>query len=173
MVGKDEARERALLEEIAQGTQESFESLRDLARGIFPPLLADEGLPAALGAQARKAAVPVEVQSHSVGRYPREVEAAAYFCCLEALQNAAKYAEASSVTISLAFADGELRFEVHDDGGGFDPATIARGTGLQNMIDRLEAIGGALEIRSAPGVGTTLVGRIPVVGDLVGDGSLR
>lgn len=144
--------------------QEALDDLRDLARGIYPPLLADKGLVAALEAQGQRSPIPVEVHPDGVGRYPAEAEAAVYFCVLEALQNAGKYAEASRVEIRLHAADSELRFEVADDGKGFDPATTARGSGLQNIEDRVAALGGALEIRSAPGRGTTVAGRVPVGG---------
>jgi signal transduction histidine kinase len=94
------------------------------------------------------------------------VESAVYFCCLEALNNVAKYAEASTVEIHLAHADGELRFDVIDDGHGFDPSTTDHGSGLQGMADRLDAIGGSIEILSAPGQGTRVVGRLPIEGEL-------
>ena len=135
--------------------------IRDLARGIYPPLLADQGLVAALQAQARKAAVPTEVRSDGVGRYPQDTEAAVYFCVLEALQNIGKYAGASQVAVSLEAADGSLRFTVRDDGAGFD-AGAAHGSGLTNMRDRLESLGGSLVVRSEPGRGTTVTGVIPV-----------
>ena len=103
----------------------------------------------------------VEVESDGTGRYSQEVEAAVYFCCLEALQNVAKYSEASRATVRLLDEDGWLTFTVADDGVGFDPDTAPRGTGLQGIVDRLEALGGTLEIRSRPMKGTTLTGRIP------------
>jgi signal transduction histidine kinase len=151
-----------LIEGIKGETQEALENLRDLARGIYPPLLADKGLAAALESQARKVPVPVTVEPNGIGRYSQEAEAAAYFCVLEALQNAAKYAEASSATVRLGHQDGDLVFEVSDDGRGFDPAATPQGSGLQNMADRLEALGGTVEVASAPGQGTTVTGRIPV-----------
>ena len=101
---------------------DALEQLRDLARGIYPPLLADQGLVAALEAQARKASVPTEVRSDGIGRYPQDIEAAVYFCVLEALNNVAKYAEATRAEVSLAQDDGHLRFAVVDDGAGFDTA---------------------------------------------------
>jgi signal transduction histidine kinase len=140
----------------------ALEDLRDLARGIYPPLLADQGLAAALAAQARKATVPVDVRAADVGRFRQDVEAAIYFACLEALQNVAKYANASGVTISIAGENGEVSFEVADDGAGFDPAVTTHGTGLQGIADRIDARGGRFEVRSRPGAGTTLAGRIPV-----------
>ncbi len=129
LVERDPARAKAMLAEIQADTQDALETLRDLARGVYPPLLADQGLGAALAAQARKAAVPVEVEADGIGRYPQDVEATVYFCCLEALQNVAKYAEASRVTVRLSGGDGGLVFEVRDDGIGFDPASAGRGSG--------------------------------------------
>jgi signal transduction histidine kinase len=160
LLERDPAKARTMLEELQGQTAETLEDLRDLARGIYPPLLADKGLPAALEAQARKSPVPVTVHPDGVGRYGQDVESAVYFCCLEALNNVAKYADASSVEIRLRQSDGELRFEVADDGVGFEPATRNGGTGLQGMADRLDAIGGTLDIVSAPGAGTTVTGRL-------------
>jgi signal transduction histidine kinase len=161
MIGKDEAAERRLLDEVQSDTGEALETLRDLARGIYPPLLADQGLRAALLAQIRKAAMPTTLEADGIGRYPREVEVAVYFCCLEALQNVAKYAGASRAVIRLMPEEDRLRFEVTDDGVGFDPGSTGYGTGLQGMADRLEAVGGTLALRSTPAEGTTVVGRLP------------
>jgi len=161
LLERDPAKARTMLEELQGQTTETLEDLRDLARGIYPPLLADKGLPAALEAQARKSPIPVSVQPDGVGRYGQDVESAVYFCCLEALNNVAKYADASSVEIRLRQSDGELRFEVADDGVGFEPGATTRGTGLQGIADRLDALGGRFEIRTAPGEGTTLVGLVP------------
>jgi signal transduction histidine kinase len=160
---KDPAKAQELLDQLQADTQDALQDLRDLARGIYPPLLADQGLAAALEAQARKAAIHVEVHPDGIGRYPQEAEATAYFCVLEALQNAAKYADPASVQVRLSEDDGALRFSVSDDGAGFDVATTPRGAGLQNMADRVEALGGELSIVSAPGSGTTVTGRIPVL----------
>ena len=162
LVERDPAKARTMLEELQGQTTETLEDLRDLARGIYPPLLADKGLAAALEAQARKSPVPVSVHPDGVGRYGSEVEAAVYFCCLEALNNVAKYAGASSVEIRLRQNEGELRFEVADDGVGFDTAGARNGSGLQGMSDRLDAIGGRLDVVSAPGAGTTVMGRLSV-----------
>jgi signal transduction histidine kinase len=164
MAGRDVEKAQGLLDELQGETQEALENLRDLARGIYPPLLADKGLAAALEAQARKVPFPVEVHPNGVGRYPPEAEATAYFCVLEALQNAAKYAEASSAIVRLEQEDDHLVFTVSDDGKGFDVQATPRGSGLQNMADRVEAIGGSVEVASAPGRGTTVTGRIPVGG---------
>jgi signal transduction histidine kinase len=119
------------------------------------------GLAAALEGQARKSSVPVHVDADGIGRYSQEAEAAVYFCCLEALQNVAKYAQANTVDVRLVHTNGGLTFEVSDDGAGFDPGATSFGTGLQGMADRIEAIGGTLEIESEPGEGTTVRGRIP------------
>lgn len=164
MVDRDAAKAHQLLAEIRAETQETLEALRDLARGIYPPLLADKGLAAALEAQGRKVPVPVEVRADGSGRYPERVEATVYFCCLEALQNTTKYAEASRAIVSISGSDAELAFRVEDDGRGFDTTSTPQGSGLQNMRDRLEALGGGLEIRSAPGAGTTLIGLVPLEG---------
>lgn len=104
----------------------------------------------------------VTVHADGIGRYPREVEAAVYFCVLEALQNVIKYADASQVTVDLAETDAFLLFAVQDDGRGFDVASRPSGRGLSNMADRLEALSGELQIRSAPGEGTTATGLVPV-----------
>src|SRR5919106_183185 len=158
---KDPAKAQELLDQLQADTQDALQDLRDLARGIYPPLLADQGLAAALEAQARKAAIHVEVHPDGIGRYPQEAEATAYFCVLEALQNAAKYGDPGSVQVRLHEEDGVLQFSISDDGAGFDVATTPRGAGLQNMADRVEALGGTLSIVSSPGSGTTVTGRIP------------
>jgi signal transduction histidine kinase len=162
LAGKDPDREREVLRGLQRGLQDALDDLRDLARGIYPPLLADQGLGAALDSQARRSAVPVTMKAEGVERYPQEAEAAVYFCVLEALQNVAKYAEASRATVRLRGVAHELRFEVEDDGRGFDPAVTGYGTGVQGMVDRLAALGGELRVLSEPGSGTTVVGVLPV-----------
>ena len=161
MIGTDTEGERELLAELREDAAGAVEELRDLARGIYPPLLAGEGLVTALQAQARKAAVPTSVTADGVGRYQQDLEAAVYFCVLEALQNVAKYAGATRAEVRLAASGHHLRFEVTDDGAGFDPESRGYGTGLQGMADRLHAHGGSLDVRSAPGAGTTIAGRLP------------
>jgi signal transduction histidine kinase len=164
VAAKDPAKADEVLERLQSETQDALENLRDLARGIYPPLLADKGLAVALEAQARKAPVPVTVDSDGVGRYAPEVEAGVYFCVLEALQNVAKYADANRVEVRLTQGDGYLVFTVADDGMGFDPATTPLGTGLQNMRDRIESLGGTLGVVSTPGQGTTVTGRVSLEG---------
>jgi signal transduction histidine kinase len=161
---RDPARSREMLGQLQADTSDALENLRDLARGIYPPLLADRGLAAALEAQARKSPVPTTVEPDGVGRYAPEIEATVYFCALEALQNVAKYAEASSVTVRLSQTDGQLRFEVADDGRGFDQSSTVYGTGLQGMADRLDAVGGSLVVESSRDGGTTVTGILPVGG---------
>ena len=161
LVHRDPEKAVSMITELQEDTAQALETLRDLARGIYPQVLADQGLPAALEAQIRKTPVPVELRPDSIGRHPQEIEAAVYFCCLEALQNVSKYADASRSVVRLQ-ADGRwLTFTVEDDGAGFDPSRRRLGTGLQGMSDRLEALGGGLEIRSQPGNGTTIIGRVP------------
>ena len=159
---RDPSATKTMLTDLRTETGEALESLRDLARGIYPPQLADKGLAAALESQARKGSVPTEVRSEGIGRYPPDVESAVYFCALEALNNVAKYAGATRAEVRLAQADGELTFEVSDDGDGFDPAQTPYGTGLQGMADRLDAIGGTLKVHSQPGKGAQVTGRVPV-----------
>jgi signal transduction histidine kinase len=159
---REPAKATEMLTQIESETQHALEDLRDLARGIYPPLLADKGLVDALRAQARKGLVPTEVHADGVGRYPQEVEAAVYFSALEALQNIGKYAEAEHVVVRLGQDDGMLTFEVRDDGRGFDPARTGYGTGLQGMADRLAVLDGTLIVDSRPGGGTTVRGRLPI-----------
>jgi signal transduction histidine kinase len=160
-VDQDPEQAKSLLDQLKLEAQDALDDLRDLARGIYPPLLSDQGLPAALEAQIRKATLPVELEADGVGRYSQDAEAAVYFCVLEALQNVTKYAEASRASVRLGAPEGALTFEVEDDGAGFDPQARGYGTGLQGMADRLAALGGELAIRSSPGAGTTVSGWLP------------
>jgi signal transduction histidine kinase len=164
-VAKSDPKVEALLGQLKSEAQGALENLRDLARGIYPPLLADHGLVAALEAQAKKSAVPTDVERDGVGRYPQETEAAIYFCALEALQNVAKYSQASRATVRLSALDGHLAFAVQDDGVGFDADAAGHGTGMQGMSDRLAALGGELRITSTLGGGTLVEGRVPVTSE--------
>jgi signal transduction histidine kinase len=162
LVDRDADRVKAIIEQLKSEATEALEDLRDLARGIYPPLLADQGLVAALQAQARKSPVPVTIDADGLGRFSQEAEAAVYFCALEALQNVAKYAQASSVRVDLTAGGGSLTFTVRDDGVGFDAHAVRSGSGIQGMSDRLAALGGELRVTSAPGAGTRLEGRVPI-----------
>jgi signal transduction histidine kinase len=159
VAGQDIERERALIAQLKAETSGALDTLRELARGIYPPLLADQGLAAAVRAHAGKAPGPVEVSTDGVGRYPADLETAIYFCCVEALQNAARHAPGSVVRVSLAEDEGQVLFSVTDDGPGFDLATAPAGSGLRNMSDRLAALGGSCQVDSSPGRGTTIAGR--------------
>jgi signal transduction histidine kinase len=160
----DAASVRELTPELQKSARAALDDLRALARGIYPPLLADQGLVHALQAQARKTVVPVTIEADGIERYPQDVEATVYFCALEALQNVAKYADASRADVCLSCFGESLQFTITDDGTGFDTAAARHGTGLQGMADRLAALGGTLHLRSQPGHGTTVSGRLPVPG---------
>ena len=139
----------------------ALDDLRALARGIYPPLLAEQGLVMALRTQAARSPVPVVLEADQIGRYPQDAESTVYFCTLEALQNVAKHARASAVTVRLSGSADTLEFSVSDDGAGFPAAATRHGSGLQGMSDRLAAHGGTLAVRSQPGHGTTITGRLP------------
>jgi signal transduction histidine kinase len=163
LASRDPEKARATIAQLKGDADEALETLRDLARGIYPPLLAEKGLGAALESQARKATILVTIESDGIGRYSQDVEAAVYFSVLEGLQNVQKYAQASQATVRLREDDGALRFEIGDDGKGFDVAGTAKGSGLTNMADRVDALGGEVGVTSAPGRGTQLHGSLPVV----------
>jgi signal transduction histidine kinase len=161
---RDPARGAELLRELGPRIDSVIEEVRSLASGIYPSLLADAGVVEALHAVARRNEVPATVTADGIGSYPLEIETAIYFCCLEALQNAGKHAQASAISIVLESDDGELSFEVRDDGVGFDPDSMIGGSGLTNMRDRLAALGGDVSVHSAPGRGTAVAGRVPLPG---------
>ena len=153
-----------LLREFGVDVQLALDELRELAHGLYPPVLADHGLTEALRSLARQAPVPVETAIATVGRVDALTEAAVYFCCAEALQNAVKHAgpEAEIALRLRQEDDGALAFEVSDDGPGFAVDAPGRpGTGLMGMRDRVEAVGGTLTVESAPGAGTRVRGRVP------------
>jgi signal transduction histidine kinase len=162
LLDKDVDSARSMLQQLKADADEALETLRDLARGIYPPILADRGLRAALESQTRKATIPVSVEAGVLERYTPDVEATVYFCVLEAVQNTQKYARASRAIVRLWVTDGTLRFEVEDDGIGFDPATVRKGAGLTNLADRLDAMGGRLDIDARVGQGCRLSGSLPV-----------
>lgn len=149
------------LDQLRGDADRAIESVRDFARGIYPPLLESDGLETALVSRTGRLPIPVIVQAASISRYTREVEATVYFCVLEAVQNAARHSEAGSVLVVLEEESDELRFEVRDDGAGFDVVSADR-RGLTNLEDRLDALDGNMEIVSSPGRGTTVTGVIPI-----------
>jgi signal transduction histidine kinase len=148
---------------LQNGLDEAVSELRALAHGVYPAVLADEGLHAALAARARRQPGPVTVSGANIGRLQPEVESAVYFCCAEALQNVAKHAGPSvHAHVYLKVAGAVLEFEVQDDGCGFEPDRHPPGNGLLNLRDRLEALGGSLQVDSQPGHGTTVRGHVPL-----------
>jgi signal transduction histidine kinase len=152
---RDPAKARRSLKELEAQTAEARQTLRDLAQGIYPPALREGGLVEALRPHA-------EVTANAIGRYDPEIEAGIYFSCLEAVQNATKYAKASRVRVDLRQQNGHLEFSVTDDGVGFDPRTASTGSGVQNMKDRVASLGGRLSLESQPGKGTTVAGLLPL-----------
>jgi len=159
----DSARARVLLDELSQDVQRAIDEVRALAHGIYPPLLSREGLGQALWAACRRSAIAADVEADGIARYPPGLEAAVYFSCIEALQNAAKYAgSGAQVRVQLREETGALVFEVADNGVGFDAAKTSPGAGLTNIRDRIGALGGTVQIDSKPGEGTRLVGIVPV-----------
>lgn len=150
-----------LLNEMQNEVGEALDSLRSLARGVYPPLLEAEGLRAALRARARQIPLAVDVVCGDE-RYPRELEGAVYFCCSEALQNVVKHSRASRGSVRVWRQDMRLYFEVRDDGRGLDSERPTRGGGLQNLRDRLDVLGGGIEVTSGPGSGTLVRGWLPL-----------
>ena len=153
---------RELLQGLGDEVDTTIRSLRELSHGLHPPVLDSDGIPAALRSATRSLPVTVEVDAVGIGRFDRSAEAAVYFACLEAINNAATHGAADRVRTALTNGDGHLRFEVEDDGVGFDPTEVARGRGLTNLTDRVGALGGELTVDAAPGCGTRIVGVLPV-----------
>jgi signal transduction histidine kinase len=141
--------------------------VRSLARGVYPSVLADRGLREALSAAALRSPVWTTVDTDGIGsgRYDQKIESAVYFCCLEAMQNAMKHADGVKTIAVFLSRAGDLRFEVRDDGAGFEERSVVSGTGLTSMRDRIAAIGGRLVIRTAPGSGTCVSGTVPLNGN--------
>lgn len=151
----------AMLESTTVDTERTIDALREFARGVYPSVLETEGLAAAISAQSQNLPLPVTVHAAGLGRHERPVESAVYFSVLEALQNVAKHAAATSAHVALHDDSHALRFEVSDDGRGFDPASVVWGSGLANLTDRLDALDGVLDVDSSPGQGTTVSGSVP------------
>jgi signal transduction histidine kinase len=153
-----------LLDELRADVQSTIAAVRELAHGIYPPLLRNQGLDIALTSVARRSALPCSVNVELPGRYPEEVEAAVYFCCVEAIQNAGKHAGPdASIAIQVCVDGDVLRFSVTDNGAGFDSGPDAlTEQGMVNMADRVGAVGGRLRVESAPGKGCSVLGDMPV-----------
>ena len=163
LMPSDPDRANAVLHELQDSIGDAMQAFRDLAHGIYPPLLQDRGLADALANAARGSTIPTRVDAAGLRRYSADVEATVYFCCLEALQNAAKHAGSRTrATVRVWEEEGGLLFEIADDGVGLDPAQTMRGVGLTNMEDRLASVGGSLRIQSAPGRGTRVLGAVPL-----------
>ncbi|TMG09314.1 MAG: sensor histidine kinase [Chloroflexi bacterium] len=161
---RDPERARSLMTQLQDDVRSAIEELRSLAHGIYPPLLSSAGLGVAMSAACRRAPIPASLEADGVGRYAPEIEAAVYFCCLEALQNVAKYAgAAASARVRIWEDAGGLLFEICDDGAGFEPDRNAEGAGLTNMRDRIGAVGGTLRVESDGG-GTRIRGVVPLSG---------
>jgi signal transduction histidine kinase len=159
------AEEAAALRRFGDDVQEALEAVQSLARGIYPSILADYGLVAALRSAALQNPLPTTVLARGVRRHSREIESAAYFCCLEALQNTTKHAQGANAAVIEVWDDDSLRLEVRDDGAGFDPDDVTAGIGLTSMRDRLAAVSGDLAITSRPGYGTRVTAIIPIPTD--------
>src|SRR5580765_7334934 len=160
LVQRSPERADLLLAAQERAATDAIDTLATLSRGIYPMVLGDEGLVAALGVAVATSAVPVEVVAHEVGRYATTIEAAAYFTCLEAVQNATKHADATTIRVELRGEPGSVTLLVEDDGAGFDTRTTPIGTGMANMRDRVESVHGTLALRSTPG-GTRVTVRLP------------
>jgi signal transduction histidine kinase len=159
----DPAAAAAVIAGLPPRVDAAIGSLRELAQGIYPPALSRGGVREALRTFALLSAIDVEIDAADVGRHPPEIESALYFCCTEAIQNAAKHAGRDArVRVRLALVDGSIEAGVSDDGIGFDDATAGAGGGLANMSDRVAAVGGELSIRSTPGTGTVIQATVPV-----------
>lgn len=167
-LAQDPSRATDVFTALGADVQDAIDELRSLAHGIYPPLLMDAGLVEALRVSAQRSPSPVSVSADGVGRYPTETEAAVYFCCMEALQNAAKHAPGAPVRLRLADDGTSLRFDVEDDGPGIGDGVVAHGHGLGNMIDRLVAVGGTLHVGRAASGGMRVDGSIPVGRDAGG-----
>jgi signal transduction histidine kinase len=156
------AQDRERLERLDAELQRAIQDLRRVAQGGTPDVLGQEGIGSALEAAVAHSPMPVRIEAAGLGRHPEPLESAVYFCCIECLQNAAKHAgRGAAVVVHLSQYQGRLGFTVEDDGIGFDPATVARGAGLDNLTDRVTALGGTLKIDSGPGRGTRVTGHLP------------
>ncbi len=166
------AKQPANLDALANEAEEAVFAMQDLARGIYPGVLVDHGLAPALRAHVSR--LPVEVRLEvepgpAGGRFDRDVEACLYFVAMEAITNAQKHAGGSTVTVTIRSGEKprSLTLEVHDDGTGFDPQSRHPGSGLQNMRDRLSALGGRLSVTSEPEGGTWILASLPLQAEVL------
>ncbi len=164
LLSSDPEKALGLLDEVVAENSDAVETLRDLARGLYPPALRDDGLAAAVSSHIGRLGLDLSFDDGGLRgvRFPQEIEAQVYFCIREALQNATKYAAGLPVQVRLAVIDGEIEFAVADQGPGFDVEKVRRGAGLQNISDRLEALGGRIVISSSQGQGSSVGGRVPL-----------
>jgi signal transduction histidine kinase len=159
-VVKNPAEAAAVLAEAGEELNLALEELRELARGLHPAILADRGLGAAFESLAGRAPFPVEISGVPPGRFDEAIEAALYYVVAESLTNAAKYADPSAARIELTRTDSSLVVEIHDDGRG--GANLGGGSGLRGLVDRVEALGGHLDVRSPVGAGTVVRVQLPL-----------
>jgi signal transduction histidine kinase len=163
IIAEDPGEAAEMLDQLAEDIMGTIQELRELAHGIYPALLADSGIGEALRAAGSRSPLPVTVYTDGLGRYSAEVEAAVYFCCLEALQNAAKHAQGARVEVRVWQESGGLLFSVSDDGPGFHSESARSGHGFVNMADRLGAIGGTIRWESQPSQGCYVLGSVPML----------
>jgi len=169
LVASDPVTAASMLESLRHELRIAHDELRDLAQGVYPPVLTEHGLEAALQSAADRCTLPVTVALGTLGRHPPDVEAALYFCCVEALQNAVKHASATSIVLAGGLDGSTLWISVADDGAGFDVTVEPAGSGIVNIRDRLGSIGGGLELTARPGGGAILRGHVPVAGRARGE----
>jgi len=162
LAGKAPDRSRAVLAEQVPAVDAALATLADLSRGLYPRSLVEQGVGPALRTVLGGIALPVHVDDHGIGRLPAEVEAALYFCSVEAVQNAVKHSGASSISVDLSAEDGVVRLVVRDDGSGFRQAAESLGHGLGNMRDRIDAVHGQFALHSHQGHGATVVATVPI-----------
>ena len=163
LTDRSPGRAMEILSDQRRATVEAITTLDRLARGIYPPRLVQEGLVAALRSTAGTSLIPIAVTASEVGRYPADIEAAAYFCTSEAVQNAVKHSGAGHIRVAVSGADRTLTVIVEDDGTGFDPATVPAGSGLSNMRERIESVNGSFAVGSSPCGGALIEVRLPTI----------
>jgi signal transduction histidine kinase len=165
LCASDPARAVHVLEQLRHELRVAHDELRDLAQGVYPPVLTEHGLEAALQSAADRCSLPVTVALGPVGRHRADIEAALYFCCVEALQNAAKHSRASTIELACGVDGSTLWLSVADDGVGLDTTAEPGGRGLVNLTDRLGSIGGGVDLSPRPGGGTIVRASVPLTAD--------